>query len=166
MGTSVPLPQDPIYQECLRQARLSPCQKKGVGAVLVDSRRTILATDYNQPITGLESLCQPNCIRFTIPSRTESMIGACGHAEERLLWNAKNIHFLHVCELYVAAVTAAGLPEKRQFSEFTCLRCAVAMHYAGVAAVNVAFNGERWVRQTAQDALASAKEHALGKKKI
>mgnify|MGYP001575076897 CR=1 FL=1 len=160
------LMEDAVYRACLYEALLSPCQKKGVGAVLVGaSSRDILATAHNEPIPGLEDLCTPTCIRLTIPSRTESMLGACGHAEERLLWNAKNIHFLYASDMYVAGVTAQGLPERRLFPEFTCLRCAVAMHYAGLGAVDVAYNGERWIRQTTQEALASAKEYALGKKK-
>ena len=163
------LMSDRFYRRCIHQALHSPCQKKGVGAILVHDEDAIIGRERNRPIKGLESLCQPSCIRFSIPSRTESMLGTCGHAEERLLWSevsngSSQNNFAH-SEIYVAGVTAQGLPEKRPFPEFTCLRCAVAMYYAGLRAVNVAFNGERWVRQTTQEALASAKEYALGKKK-
>lgn len=164
------LMSDRFYCRCIHQALRSPCQKKGVGAILVHDEDAIIGRECNRPIKGLESLCQPSCIRFSIPSRIESMLGACGHAEERLLWGEVSgglpqNSFAH-SEIYVAGVTAQGLPEKRPFPEFTCLRCAVAMHYAGIAAVNVAHDGKRWVRQTTQEALASAKEYALGKKKI
>lgn len=160
------LADDPIYKECIRQARMSPCQKKGVGAVLVDSSGFILEADHNRTIEGLESLCTPTCIRFSIQSRTESMIGACGHAEERILWKAKNIHVLWFCDLYVAGVTAEKEPEQRKVPEFTCLRCAVAMYYAGLRSVYVAYQGTSWVRQMPEEALASAKAYALGEKKI
>ncbi len=160
------LDNDPIYQACIAEALKSPCQKKGVGAVLVSAEHTdatrghtIIAREHNRPIEGMESLCQPTCIRLRIASRTESMLGSCGHAEERLLWDVTRrgyLAFMPQLSLYVAGVTDQKVPERRPFPEFTCLRCAVAMHYADLGAIYVAYQGNSWVRQTPQEALASA----------
>lgn len=157
--------RDSQYRLCIEEALWSPCQKKGVGAVLI-SGGEVLCAAHNRTIPGLESLCTPTCIRFSIPSRTESMLGSCGHAEERVLWEAANLGLdLRQCEIFVAATTANGLPENRLFPEFTCLRCAVAMHYARLKAVNVAYHDE-WIRQTPAEALASARAYALGRKTV
>lgn len=163
-----PLLHDEIYLACLRQALLSPCQKKGVGAVFVEPQGTIIAQEHNRPIEGLENLCRPTCIRLQIQSRTESMLGACGHAEERLFWNIvkKGYRpFFAAFSLYVAGITSQGLPEKRPYPEFTCLRCAVAMHYAGIPSIYIAYQGKEWIKQTVAEALASAQKYALGTKK-
>ncbi len=163
------LAHDPLYQECIKEALKSPCQKKGVGVVLVNSQGHIIDREHNRPIEGLEGLCKPTCIRFSIPSRTESMLSACGHAEERLIWRLiKKGYgpFLENLSLYVAGVTSDKVPEQRRFPEFTCLRCAVAMHYAEIQTLSVAHQGTAWVKQTAAQALASALQYARGEKKI
>lgn len=157
------LDNDPIYQECIRQARMSPCQKMGFGAVLVAPKGIIIAREHNRPIKGLEGLCQPTCIRLKIQSRTKSMIGACGHAEERLIWDVikrgYGPFFESFC-LHVAGTT------QRQLREFTCLRCAVAMHYSGLVHVKIAYMGCEWVELTAEQCLQQAKAYALGEKKV
>jgi deoxycytidylate deaminase len=160
------LENDPIYQECLRQARKSPCQKLGFGAVLVDSRGVMLASECNRTIEGLESLCQPACMRLNIQSRTESMLGACGHAEERLLWSMVREGWkLHDKSLYVSGVQANGLPNEQHRPEFTCLRCAVAINYSGIGSVHVVF-ADQWHRLTPQECLAAAQTYARSEKKI
>lgn len=162
------LQDDPIYQACIEEARKSPCQKKGVGAVFVAPQGIIIAREHNRFIEGLEGLCTPTCIRLQIQSRTESMIGACGHAEERLIWGViKKGYgpFLEDFSIYVAGVVH-GVPEKRSYPEFTCLCCAVAMHYAGIPSIHLAYLGKEWIKQTAAEALASATQYALGTKKI
>ena len=163
------LTDDPIYHACIAEALKSPCQKKGVGAAFVGPQGHIIAQEHNLPIEGMEGMCQPTCIRFQIQSRTESMLGACGHAEERLIAKVVKMGyqpFFADFSIYVAAVTADKAPEQRPFPEFTCLRCAVQMHLYEIASVHVAYLGQSWVKQTTAQALASAQEYARGEKKV
>jgi len=158
---------DDIYRECILQALQSPCQKMGKGAVIATDEGDIIHSDYNRFQEGLEDMCTPECIRMTIASRTDSMIGACGHAEEALLWEASRdgleMSFLHV---YVATTGPNGLPLfERPRPEFTCIRCAVQMVNANLGSVNVIYDGQ-WHRQSPQEALKSSAAYALGDKKI
>ncbi len=70
-----------LYRTCYMAAAVSPCQKMRFGAVLMH-QGTPVAIACNGTIEPLKHLCEPTCIRLGIQSRTESMIGACGHAEE------------------------------------------------------------------------------------
>lgn len=160
---------DPIFRACIRAALKSPCQKLRFGAVLSGrGKDNVIRTmcGYNRTIDGLDGLCQPTCIRLGTQSRTESMLGACGHAEERLLWQAVKAGWrMADCSLYVASVNAQGEPNRRKQKEFTCLRCAVAMHYSGLGSVSVAWESA-WHRLTVAECLASAQKYALGEKKV
>lgn len=118
----------------------------------------------NKTIAPLQSLCEPRCIRFGIASRTESMIGACGHAEEGM-WDV--IHRgipISECELYVAGVYPDGLPWLKISAEHTCLRCAVQMHNARVKAVYVPVR-DRWAGITTEKALETALAYAMQEKR-
>ncbi|HXV27307.1 MAG TPA: hypothetical protein VD862_04795 [Candidatus Paceibacterota bacterium] len=164
-----PLKNDPVFRACIEAALKSPCQKLRFGAALVYEDGFTLRvsrTECNRPVEGLEEWCTPQCIRFSIPSRTESMVGACGHAEERLLWSALRRGDLSPTDhLYVTGVDVDGNPGVRKLPEFTCIRCAVAIAYSGVASVNFVYDG-RWVRRTPAQALASARQYASGTKKV
>ncbi|MDD5251329.1 MAG: hypothetical protein PHT12_01675 [Patescibacteria group bacterium] len=160
-----PLADDGIHRLCLKTAVRSPCQKMRFGAVLTRAGRIVNA-DCNRTITALFSLCKPQCIRLGIQSRTESMIGACAHAEEGAVWGA--IHEgipPSECELYVAGLDMRGVPILRDEPEYTCLRCAVMMHHARLGAIYVPM-ATGWARLSADDALVTAKRYALGEKKL
>lgn len=136
-----------IYLECLSLARQTPCQKLGFGAVLIeDDIQAPRARAYNKKIGPLaEFVCTEKCIRFDIQSRTQSMIGACGHAEERCLWTATKhgLTEMSKSELYVQGVEIPSMnPLTKTAATFTCIRCATQMDYAGVRGINVWFMDE------------------------
>lgn len=58
----------------------------------------------------------------------DSMVGACGHAEEQVLWKlgkaAKD------SQIYVIQVDFDGNIVPRKEKGFYCARCATAMYYA------------------------------------
>lgn len=156
---------DTLYRNCLYQAYLSPCQKAGFGAVIARDR-ALITSDHNRPIDALCDICEPKCIRFEITSRTESMLGACGHAEEWVMRSARERGVdLSECELYVAGTTSRGLPWLKETASFTCLRCAVAIYYAGLQRVWVPVV-DRWEALTPEECLISAKAYALGQEKV
>ncbi len=83
-----PLFLDASYYACFMEALESPCQKMRYGCrgIGYDPRPE---DDYNEVVTHnhppdvLKGIfCDPTCARLTIRSRTQSMIGDCGHAEE------------------------------------------------------------------------------------
>jgi deoxycytidylate deaminase len=162
-----PLFEDIFYRTCIREALKSPCQKMGKGAVITDETGKILFADHNRFVEGLEHLCAEKCIRFDIASRTDSMVGSCGHAEEVLLiQSAKAGYDLSSLHVYVATVGPDGMPHnERPRPEFTCLRCAVQMVNAGLGSVNIVSDGQ-WHRQTPVEAVKSSAAYALGEKKI
>lgn len=157
--------EDPIYQKCFENAISSSCQKMHFGVVVVKDG-IIVAESTNKTIEELKSFCTPTCIRLNIASRAESMLGACGHAEE---WALKEIRDKGIdpkeCDLYVAGVKMDGMPWIKDKPEHTCLRCAVQMNYAGIKSVQMPV-ADRWVGITASQALDTAKAYALGEKKI
>ncbi len=168
---------DSFYRACLTAAYASPCKKMGFGAAIVHSVHTkearIVAVKNNQPIDCLRDMCEPECIRLRITSRTESMLGACGHAEE---WALQYIHqnglLMAECGLCVAGVDASGTPLLKDKAEFTCLRCAVAMHLAGLGGVYVPVRSpddpthHSWYSLSTAECIATAKEYALRHKTV
>ncbi len=168
---------DSIYRACLTAAYASPCKKMGFGAAIVHKVDTeharVVAVKNNQPIDCLRDMCEPECIRLRITSRTESMLGACGHAEE---WALQYIHQnglkMAECGLFIAGVDASGTPLLKDEAEFTCLRCAVAMHLAGLGSVSVPveFRGDptlrHWWSLSTAECIATAKEYALRHKTV
>ena len=156
---------DPIYQACFSAAIESPCQKMKFGCVITHNG-SVVYQGANKTIPELCSMCGPKCIRFSITSRTESMLGACGHAEE---WGMWDLVFrktpLDECELYVAGFYLDGLPWIKKASEHTCLRCAVQMHNAHLKAIHVPVV-DRWQSITTKEALETARAYATQEKKI
>lgn len=162
-----PLFQDGLYRQCLREAYLSPCQKAGFGAVLRHESGLEYEWDHNRPTDALADMCQPTCIRLGKQSRTESMLGACGHAEEWVMSKAIRRGLpLPECDLYVAGITADGLPWLKTEASHTCIRCSHQMHIYGIRAVYVPTEDGKWSKLSTAAALADAKLYALGKKKV
>lgn len=163
--TQNPLFDDPIYQRCFKIALTSPCRKMRFGAVMVKDE-VIVAESSNETIEELRSLCQPVCIRFQITSRTESMLGSCGHAEEWLLKKTRDKGIdPRDCDLYVAGIKMDGMPWIKSQPEHTCLRCAVQMHFAGLRSVQVPVI-DKWVGITTSQALETARAYATGEKAV
>jgi deoxycytidylate deaminase len=164
---------DLFYNLCFYDALDSPCQKMKFGAVVVYTGAYLRGLMYefvytgcNKTIEPLRSLCEPTCIRFNIPSRTESMIGACGHAEEMALWGAiKKCVPLDECEMYVAGVYSNGLPYVKNELEFTCLRCAVQIYYSEIKKVWVPVV-DRWEALTGEECVKTARAYATKEKVI
>jgi len=157
---------DPIYQKCFFAALDSPCQKLRFGCVITHNSKVVYA-GQNKTIEPLKSFCEPTCIRLSIQSRTESMIGACGHAEEIGLWEtARQKIPLNECELYVAGIDMRGLPLFKKEPGHTCLRCAVQMYNAGVKMIyGPAKDG--WLQGiSAEKAVKTAKFFATGEQKV
>lgn len=156
-----------IYQECIALAKDSRCKKLGFGAVLVDvTTRKIVARASNNPMRPLAHICEPECIRNSIPSRTESMIGACAHAEERCMFTAASLGIqLALCELYIQGVKLGGGELTRQGVEFTCIRCATEMWLAGLRGVNVWFEDE-WHFIRPEIAMQQAFQYAIQAKEL
>jgi len=160
-----PLLKDSLYKRCIAHALVSPCQKMGFGAVLTKNGQ-IVAEAHNDTIEELAYLCDPKCIRLEIKSRTESMLGACGHAEELVMKIARDNGIpLKECDLYVAGVKANGLPWIKKQPEHTCLRCCVQMYYAGLKSINVPVK-DRWESLTPQEALRTAAKYATQEKQV
>jgi len=163
-----------IYDSCIRAAEASDCSKMKFGAVLVPSRPHPTGLGYplascNRRMEPLAYLCEETCIRLTMPSRTDGLIGACAHAEERVLWAAKSLGYdLLGASLYVAGLKPEG-PFWRNGRRWTCLRCAIAMWHSGIAKVMVPVtapdteNGWRWEGILVADAMREAVDFATGK---
>ena len=155
---------DKIYEACFYAALDSPCQKLRFGCVAVRNGE-IVADGCNKTIEPLKHLCEPACIRVGIQSRTESMIGACGHAEEFVIYSlVKKSIPLNGCDFFVAGVFPNGLPIPEDNTDYSCLRCGVQMYDAGVRSVAGPMNGV-WVPLPMEQALKSAVAYALKQKK-
>ncbi|MBI4141193.1 hypothetical protein HY485_05140 [Candidatus Woesearchaeota archaeon] len=155
---------DKIYEACFYAALDSPCQKLRFGCVAVKDGG-IVASGCNKTIEPLKHLCEPTCIRMGIQSRTESMIGACGHAEEFVIYSlVKKGIPLNECDFFVAGVFPNGLPIPEDNTDYSCLRCGVQMYNAGVRSVAGPMNGV-WIPLPMEQALKSAVAYALKQKK-
>lgn len=158
---------DSILKECLELASYSPCQKLGFGAVLYShNEEKIIAQNFNKTVDALRDICQPECVRLKIKSRTHSMIGACAHAEEQLVYTAGNMGVdLSTCEIYVAGVRPDGTPLEKTDITFTCIRCATAMYLGGLRAINVWFE-EEWHPIRPEEALKQSFEYAIEAREV
>lgn len=161
-----PLFEDPIFQMCFANAQLSDCQKMKFGAVVTHAGK-IVANTANKFIEPLRYLCEEECIRLNIQSRTESMIGACGHAEE---WALKELIEQGIppkeCHLYEIGLKADGtLWLEREYRDFTCLRCAVQMYMAELGAISVPVV-DHWEELTPESAVKSSAFYATDKKQV
>ena len=160
-----PLFDDPTYQLCFGKALDSGCKKMWFGSVITHGSEVVYA-GTNAAIEPLKSLCTPDCVRDNIQSRTESMIGGCGHAEELGLWEvAKKGIPLSECSLYVAGLHTNGLPWIKTEAEHTCLRCAVQMYNAGIGSILVPVH-DKWMAITPEEAVSQAMQYATGQKKV
>lgn len=165
MVTRNPLFDDPIYKECFDQAMQSSCQKMRFGAVM-SRNGEIVADAKNDKIDELRSLCEPTCIRFGITSRTESMLGACGHAEEWVLKKTRDKGIdPKECDLYIAGVKMNGFPWFKTEPVHTCLRCASQMKFAELKSIQVPVI-DKWVGISPSEALRSARQYATGEKSV
>ncbi len=165
-----PLFSDPIYQKCLEVSQASECQKMKFGCLVLyrqECKEKLVAIATNKIIEPLRSFCDPECIRLKIQSRTESMLGACGHAEEWALWLTIGLGIpLSGCSFYIAGFNAKNSkPWLKKEKEHTCLRCAVQMHMAGVGKIYVPVV-DHWEWLNSREALETSKAYALKEKKI
>lgn len=157
--------QDDAYRRCYTAAMGSMCQKMRFGCVLMRAGEPVAET-CNATIDAIKDFCEPTCVRLSIKSRTESMIGACGHAEEFALWHAAKIGIPTTeCDLYIAGVHMNGKPWMKGAAEHTCLRCAVQMRAAGIRRIFVPVGG-RWESVTTEQALIQGKAYATGAKAV
>ena len=167
LNNNNPLFDDPIYKACFETALDSECQKMKFGCAITHNSEVIYL-GFNATIEPLKSLCEPECIRFKIQSRTEQMLGACGHAEEKAISevskNRKDIS-LSDCDLYIAGLYPNGLPWIKQKPEHTCLRCAVPMYNANLRTIYVPVI-DKWIGITPTEALETARAYATGEEKV
>lgn len=158
---------DELYIRCLRNALDSDCEKGKYGCVLVtaaDGR--IIADGFNQKMEPLKDWCEPTCMRRSIPSRTESMLGACAHAEERAIVAAMRAGIdLALCRLYVAGMRSNGAAYIKDEPVFTCIRCATQAYMRGLAEFAVP-TGNGWGHISAARAIETAKKYATQEKRI
>ncbi len=155
-----------IYLLCLSLARASPCQKLGFGAVIMEDDMSIpRAQTFNGTIGPLAYLCpEGECVRLKIQSRTQSMIGACCHAEERALFSAltNGRTEMSKSDLYVQGVQFPSMnPLVKIDPTFTCIRCATQMLFSGIRGINVWFE-EEWNFIPTEKALEQASHYAIG----
>lgn len=164
--SSNPLFSDKLYQTCFETALTSECQKMKFACLIVYKKEVVVKA-YNKVIEPLRHLCEPECIRFKIQSRTESMIGACGHAEEWALREANELGIpLKDCSFYIAGLDAkTSKPWIKKEINHTCLRCAVQMYFAGVKKIYVPVI-DRWESITSEKAVETAAAYALKEKNI
>lgn len=163
-----PLLSDQMYQRCFEAALTSKCQKMKFACLVFyrqGSKEKLVVATANKIIEPLKDFCQPECIRFKIQSRTESMLGACGHAEEWALWEIIKLKIPpEKCSFYIAGFDAKNSqPWIKKEKVHTCLRCAVQMYMAKVDKIYVPVI-DRWEFLTPEQALKTAKEYALGEK--
>jgi len=155
---------DAIYRRCFMAALDSPCRKMRFGCVITHQGKAVYE-GANRTIEPLASMCAGTCIRFGIASRTESMLGACGHAEEGV-WDVVHQGIpINECELYVAGLDMRGLPWLKTAREHTCLRCAAQMYRAKLRGVWVPVIN-RWEKLTVEEALETARAYATKEKSV
>lgn len=160
--TGNPIFENAIYRRCYMLAMESMCQKMCFGCVVVHPRTgQIVGEGSNSTIGEMKQLCEPKCIRFGIQSRTESMVGACAHAEETAMWQV--IHKgvpINECELYIAGVHNNSMPWMKNEVMHSCLRCSVQMHHAELCRIYVPVV-DRWEGISTVEAIKTASDYAL-----
>lgn len=157
--------RDNLFQRCYMAALDSACQKMRFGCVVTHNGK-VVGEGCNATIGPMKSLCEPVCIRFDIPSRTESMVGACAHAEESALWQA--IHAgapINECELFIAGVHNTDVPWIKTEAMHSCLRCAVQMHHAKLRSIWVPVV-DHWEQLSTGDAIRTATDYATKVKSV
>ena len=167
LGNFHPLFNSKTYRECLTLALQSNCQKAKYGCVvLYGGEGREVAKTFNHVLEPLRDWCSPECIRMKIQSRTESMIGCCGHAEELALVAIRDAGIdPNDCDLFVAGFYPNGLAHIKQEAVHTCLRCATQMYLHRIGHVFVP-TIDGWKGISAEEALNTAKSFALKEKLI
>ncbi len=162
-GSTNPLFEDEVYLMAMQAAFQSPCQKMGFG-VPIEHKGKIIAVTHNMPMHVMNHVCDPKCIRFEIPSRTESMLGACNHAEE---WALDEIRKRGVnpaeCKIYVAGIRKDGTPWIKNEPTFSCIRCANQLYRARIGGLFMPVV-DRWVEVSYETLMEQALPYATGKK--
>lgn len=158
-----------LYEQCIHLAELSPCKKRGFGCVSQLPNGYVLTNGYNSPRLETIHVCEPDCIRMSIPSGADSMIGACSHAEEWAIWRMIHIfgnRYPQAADLYVAGVSKPdNIPLVKTEPHFYCIRCATLMLHAGIHGVNVWCN-DKWHFLTPEEAYESSLQFALKQAKL
>ena len=164
----MPITPNEIYRLCLIEARRTDCSIMGFGCVAINADGTLLGIGHNARHQSLAKFCEDKCIRRSIPSRTQSMLGACRHAEENVIFELiRQGYVMKEVDLYIAGVRSDGEPYKKMNDEFTCLRCAVLMENAQVRSINV-WNSTLliWTKIKPFDAVQMAMGYALQQKEV
>jgi deoxycytidylate deaminase len=160
-----PLFDDAIFHRCLELALDSDCQKGKYGCVAIYRGKTI-AEAFNKILEPLRDCCSPECIRKSIPSRTESMIGACGHAEELALAAVRDLGVtIGKVKFFVAGFRSNGLAYIKPEADSTCIRCGVQFYINGVEKTYVPVR-TKWQVVSKEAILRSAKDFALQTKTL
>lgn len=160
-----------IRKLCIDKARKSDCAKMGFGvvALYIDPNKgaIIVHSDNNRRHPLLSGFCEGDeCCRLHIQSRTQSLLGACAHAEERAIWHLlkyrREIKIENV-RLFVVGVRPDGTAYQRMGTEWTCIRCAITMNYAKISSINF-WNQEDLISIRPNLALQQAVRYATGEK--
>ena len=145
----------------IKNAEMSDCAKRKFGVVATMQDR-VLGYSCNHRLPHHRFLCDGECIRSKIDSGTDSMLGACGHAEESLMWSLCSEGYSNY-DLWVIQVKDGLIVPKTECS-FYCARCSTAMYYAQVRGVWV-YVVDHFEFLTTKEAIKSSYEFALGEKK-
>ena len=169
-----------IYEECIKLARCSDCQKRKFGCVVALEEYAIMAPGepditsvwgdgYNHKICGLENF---NCCkeREKIASGTRTEYCAAIHAEMMALQDALR-HTPDVLNLtlYVAGLNGDGSRFDNS-KGFYCLPCAKELKHAGIKTIALASadtpkTGE-WIYVTMDEAIQQSLEFTKGTKAV
>jgi deoxycytidylate deaminase len=154
---------DDFLEKLIEAAMKSDCEKKKFGACAVKNGQIYNVYTYNRRLPFHSFLCEGECIRKKIDSGMDSMVGACGHAEEQLIWRMGDDAINS--EIYVLQVDFEGNLVPKKEKGFYCARCATAMYYAHVKGVHV-YVVDHWEFLTTEEAIKSAYQFALGELKV
>lgn len=154
--------QKDFLENLVYEATKSDCEKRKFGACAVKENGHVIVYAHNKRLPHHSFLCEDGCIRKKIDSGMDSMVGACGHAEEQVIWRLQEDAYN--CEVYVIQVDFDGNIIPRKEKGFYCARCATAMYYAGVKGVHV-YVIDHWEFLTTLEAIASSYQFALGELK-
>lgn len=152
-----------LLEQCIKMAERSDCKKLRFGVVVMRDD-VILSRGYNTPLMNTRFMCEGACVRESIPSRTNSMVGACAHAEERAIMALLNDgQVVDGAEVYVAGIDSNGFLLDKTRDDYSCLRCATFMSHANIQAVHVFRTDFReWVRIPMRQAVVQAHQYAVG----
>lgn len=161
-----PIFDNQIFERCLLSAMDSNCQKGRYGCV-VTHKGQVIAVTCNRVLEPLKDWCEPECIRKCIPSRTESSIGCCDHAEERAVVVVGRLGVRpEECEFYAAGFRSNGEVYIKPEADFSCIRCAQQLYMHtddGKGKIFVPVK-DRWNGISTKEALETAKLYARKEK--